>query len=161
MLSMDLNPKIIDTAGRERFTFGGPGSAATGTHRGYCWSREWIVGAKTTEPMLAIWPLGTQAEACGVFGICLSSVGKYLTEAGGATPECARMAKLALRTQFDRPALGVDVANLVDLIVRHLPDVILMTPTPRHVLKDAAMAPLLEIELRDESSGKVQREVSI
>ena len=158
---MDLNPKIIDTSGRERYTFGGPGAAATGVHRGYCWSREWIVGAKTTEPMLAIWPLGMQAEACGVFGICLSSVGKYLTEAGGATPECTRMAKLALLTEFDRPALGIDVANLVDLIVRHLPDVILMTPTPRQVRQDAAMAPLLEIELRDENTGRVQREVSI
>ena len=66
---MDLNPKIVDTAGRERFTFGGAGAAATGVHRGFCWSREWIVGAKTTEPMLAIWPLGMQADtlACSGF----------------------------------------------------------------------------------------------
>ena len=158
---MDLNPKIIDTAGRERFTFGGDGAAATGTHRGFCWSREWLIGARSTEPMLAIWPIGSQREASGVFAICLSSAGKYLTEQGGATPECKRMAKSVLLTEFHRPALGVDVANLVNLIVRHLPDVILMPPAPRQVREDAAMAPMLEIELRDESSGKTQREVSI
>ena len=158
---MDLNPKIVDTAGRERFTFGGAGSAATGVHRGFCWSREWIVGAKTTEPMLAIWPLGMQADTAGVFGICLSSVGKYLTVAGGAMPECKAMAKRALLTMFDRPALAVDVSNLVDLIVRHLPDVILMTPTPRQVRMDAAMAPLIDVELKDESTQRLQSKVSI
>lgn len=158
---MDLNPKIVDTAGRERFAFGGEHALDTGTYRGYCWSKEWFIGARSTEPMLAIWPLGMQREASGVWGICLSSAGKYLTEEGSATPECTAMAKRVLREMFDRPALGVDVSALVHLIVRHLPDVILMTPAPTAARRASAAAPMLEVELKNEHTGRTEREVSI
>lgn len=158
---MDLNPKIVDTAGRERYAFGGEHALDTGIYRGYCWSKEWFIGSRSTEPMLAIWPMGMQREAAGVWGICLSSAGKYLTEAGGATPECTAMAKRALREMFDRPALGVDVSSLVHLVVRHLPDVILMTPAPAAARKASAGAPLIEIELINEFTGKTESEASV
>lgn len=160
---MDLNPRIVDDLGRERYTFGGPSAEATGVHRGWCWSREWFIGARSTEPILAIWPMGIglQPDASGVWGICLSSAGKYLTEQGGPTAECRSMAIRALRTMFDRPALDVDVRNLMDVVVRHLPDVILMPPAPLELRQEAAGQPLLEVELKDENTGKVQREVSI
>ena len=57
---MDINPRIVDDHGRERYTFGGHQAHDTGVHRGFVRSMEWFIGQRSTEPMLAIWPLGAQ-----------------------------------------------------------------------------------------------------
>lgn len=151
---MDLNPKIIDNLGRELYTFGGESAYATGTYRGWCWSLEWFIGQRSTEPMLAIWPLLSERETCGAWGICLSSAGKFLTPEGYLTPATREEAKTVMREQFGRPALGVELDSLCDVILHKLPEVILMPPAPRQQRLDAKRAPLLEIE-RHENGRKV------
>lgn len=156
---MDLNPRVIDTAGRELYTVGGENAYRTGTYKGYCYSLEWFVGQRTTEPMLAIWPAISFRESNGVWGICLSSAGKFAGPDGKPTPECHIEAAIALRDTFDRVALGVDVRNLVDVVVHLLPDLILMPPTPRKVRLEGKVRALWDITRKQ--NGKTVSEVSI
>jgi hypothetical protein len=158
---MDLNPRIVDDMGRERYSFGGQTAFKTGMTRGFCWSMEWFIGNRSTEPMLAIWPMGSGRERCGVLGICLSSVGEYLTEKGGVTPAAERIARRAIVEMFDRPALDSTVRNLVAVIGERLPDIILMPPAPRDVRAEHAGQALLEVEMVDESTGRAVSEVEL
>ena len=155
---MDLNPRVIDTAGRELYTVGGENAHSTGTFKGYCWSLEWFVGARSSEPMLAIWP-AMQWRESGVWAICLSSAGKFAGPDGKPTPECHVEAATVLREVFDRVPLGVDVRNLVDVVLHKLPDLILMPPTPRKVRLDAKVRALWDVALKQH--GKTVSEVSI
>lgn len=155
---MDLNPRIIDTAGREMFTVGGDQAAYTTTYKGYCVSLEWFVGQRTTEPMLCVWPVINQRES-GVWGICLSSAGKFATPEGTPTPEAFTEAREVLVTMFDRAALGVEVNNLVDVLMRYIPDLILMPPTPRQVVLDSRGRPIWEVERQE--NGRTVAEVTI
>lgn len=156
---MDLNPRIVDTAGREMYGVGGEQAYATGIHRGYAWSLEWFIGARTTEPMLCIWPAITYGEAPGVWGICLSSAGKFADPSGKPTPEAAHECATALRETFGRVALGVEIHALLDLLMLRIPDLILMPPTPRAHRLAAKRAPVLEVERRE--NGKTVAEVSL
>lgn len=158
---MDINGTILDMEGRETYYVGGTNAWKTATYRGYNVSLEWFAGRRSTEPMLAIWPDSAGRDA-GVWGICLSSAGKYLTTDGSATPECHAEAAQVLAQVFDRVPLGIEVRALVDVVVRWLPDVILMPPTPRAVRLDAAMAaggPLLEVTRQE--NGKTVEEVQL
>jgi hypothetical protein len=156
---MDLNPRVIDTAGRELYTVGGESAHSTGTYKGYCWSLEWFVGNRTTEPMLAIWPSIQWHESNGVWGICLSSAGKFAGPDGKPTAECHIEASIALRDTFNRVPLGVDVRTLVDVVMHKLPDLILMPPTPRRVRLEAKRRALWDVALKQ--NGKTVQEVSI
>jgi len=156
---MDLNPRVIDTAGRELYTVGGESAYATGTYKGYCWSLEWFVGARSTEPMLAIWPAIQWQESNGVWGICLSSAGKFAGPDGKPTPECHIEVGIALRETFNRVPLAVDVRTLVDVVMHKLPDLILMPPTPRRVRLEAKRRALWDVSLKQ--NGRLVREVSI
>lgn len=155
---MDLNPRIVDVAGREMYTVGGDSSAFTAAYKGYCVSLEWFVGARSTEPMLAIWPAVNERES-GVWGICLSSAGKFATPEGTPTPGAFVEAAEVLREVFDRPALKVEVAGLVDVLMRYIPDLILMPPTPRQIVLDSRGKPIWEVTRQE--NGKTVQEVSI
>ena len=156
---MDLNPRVIDTAGRELYTVGGENAHRTGTYKGYCWSLEWFVGLRTTEPMLVLWPMRQWRETGGVWGICLSSAGKFADPSGKPTSEAFTEARIALRETFDRAALEVDVHNLVDVLMHLIPDLILMPPTPRQVRLDGKVKPLWDITRKED--GRTVAEASI
>lgn len=157
---MNINTPLVDTLGRDLYSLGGPTSWKTGTYKGYCVSLEWFSGRRTTEPMLAIWPVAGGREA-GVWGICLSSVGKYADPSGKPTPEAFAEARATLVECFDRAPLQVEVNTLVDVVMHYIPDLILMPPMPRDARQAEAGKALLEVELSDENTGKTLSEDTI
>lgn len=161
---MHINSPIIDPQGREVWSVGGPTAWKQATYRGYCVSLEWFVGGRSAEPMLAIWPLVAERES-GVWGVCLSSVGKFCAfngngmPTGTPTPEARTEAATVLREIFDRPALGADIDALVDTLMRYIPDLIVdVPPAPREVLVSQREA-LFDVERKE--NGKTVAEVTL
>lgn len=119
----------------------------------YTVSLEWLNEGRSSEPVMLIWTNGGGLDA-GVFGICLSSIGKYADPSGKPTPqaflECWRALPVLGRAQLD-----MEVYRLLDVILRHTPDLIRMPPSPREVrLRDAGQ-PVLEITRHDEHGHRV------
>lgn len=124
----------------------------------YCVSLEWLCEGREVEPIMAIWSKHGGAGA-GVFGICLSSIGKYADPSGKPTREAFLECWKALPT-LGRAQIDMEVYRLLDLILRHTPDLIAMPPAPREVRIAEAGQPLLEVTRRDEN-GKTLAEVVI
>jgi hypothetical protein len=119
----------------------------------YIVSLEWLNDGRKSEPVMLIWARHGSDHA-GVFGICLSSIGKYADPSGKPTPqaflECWRALPILGRAQRD-----MEVYRLLDVILRHTPDLIRMPPSPREVrLRDAGQ-PVLEITRHDEQGRRV------
>lgn len=119
----------------------------------YTVSLEWLNEGRESEPILLIWSRNGGDDA-GVLGICLSSIGKYADPSGKPTPqaflECWRALPILGRAQLD-----MEVYRLLDVILRHTPDLIRMPPSPREVrLRDAGQ-PLVEITRHDEHGRRV------
>lgn len=156
---MNINGSILDATGRELFGFGGTTAWRTHSFRGYLVSLEWFVGSRSTEPILMIQDEKAGFDA-GALGICLSSIGKYVDERGSAAPGVMPHIWRALDT-MGKPMLDIEARTLLDVIVRFAPDLIKMPPTPVAVRREEVRRPLLEVELKDENTGKTQQEVSI
>ena len=165
IVEMDINASIIDHRGREVFSIGGLASWKQTTYKGYCVSLEWFQGARSYEPMLAIWPLISERES-GVWGICLSSVGKFCEfdgngkPTGAPTAEAKIEAAIVLSQVFDRPALDAEVSTLLDVLMRFIPDLIVdVPPAPREVLLGSGRQALFDVERVE--NGKTVAEVTI
>lgn len=156
---MNINSLVTDGLGREIFSFGGRTSWKTHVFRGYYVSLEWFIGSQSTEPMLCI-QAARRSPDMGMLGICLSSIGKYADQSGNATSEALQLCRNALPT-LGKAKLEIEAKTLLDVILNFTSDLIKMPPAPLAVRREEVRAPLIEIELRDESSGKVQAEVSV
>lgn len=162
---MDINGSIVDPQGRETFFVGGPTAWKQTTYKGYCVSLEWFQGNRSQEPMLAIWPLVAERES-GVWGICLSSVGKFCEFDGNGRPtgtptaEAMKEACIVLVEVFERPALMADVKSLLDVLMRFIPDLIVdVPPAPRDVVLGGGRQSLLEVQRLE--NGKAVAEVTL
>lgn len=155
---MNTQNPILGANGRPMFSVGGPTAYAVHTHGDYNVSLEWHNDNRESEPVLLIWS-ATGGLRAGVFGICLSSAGKFAEPSGGPTDECFFEAFEALPV-LGRAQLMIEVKKLVDVIMRFIPDLILMPPAPRDVRLLEARAPLLEITRTDEN-GKTLSEVRV
>lgn len=155
---MNINTDIVDPQGRELWGAGGQQALKTETYKGYTISLEWFVGSRSTEPMLCIWPTIGGRDS-GVWGICLSSAGKFSTPDNQPTPECFIEATEVISDIFDRIPLKVEVHNLVDVVMKYIDDLVMMPPTPRAVQLDALGRPVVEVTRKE--NGKVVQEVSL
>lgn len=157
---MDINPTILDADGRDTYFVGGTNSWKQHEFKGYGVSLEWFAGMRSQEPMLAIWPLAA-GRNCGAWGICLSSAGKFATPEGKPTLEAFSEAAEVLRDIFDRVPLGIEVNTLVDVVMRFIGDLILMPPTPKAVMRDAAdmRGPLLDVQRME--NGRLVQETTL
>ena len=121
---------------------------------GYKVSIEWDSSATECEPIMAIWSAGS-ADG-GVFGICLSSIGKYADPSGNPNPqafvECLRALPTLGRAQID-----IEVYALLDVILRHTPDLIRCPVQPPAMRMAEAGDPLLEVTYKSED-GKTLSE---
>lgn len=158
---MDINSVIVDSRGRQVFTFGGPEAYATHDYRGYFVSLEWFIGRRSTEPMMVLRD-AKQGLNAGAFGICLSSIGAY---ADPDTPSNAAPGALArCRQQLDclgKADLPIEANKLLDVILHFAPALILMPPAPRDVVRAAQPKSLLDVTITHEETGKTHSEVSI
>lgn len=154
---MNLNQSVlVGPSGRALFGVGGERSFRTHTFKGYCVSLEW--DERDGEPLMLMWPEMSGRES-GVFGICLSSAGKYANANGTPTQEGMVSCAAALPT-LGRPMLSVEARTLVDVVMRFIPDLLAMPPAPRWIRKAARGGVVLDIETRDHNDRKL-KEVSI
>jgi hypothetical protein len=128
------------------------------TEGDYCVSLEWLAEGRECEPIMAIWSKYGGSKA-GVFGICLSSIGKYADPSGNPTRQAFIECWNALPT-LGRAQLDIEVYKLLDVILRHTPDLIRMPPAPLEIRRAEANQALLEITQKDEN-GKVISEVVV
>jgi hypothetical protein len=157
--SMNLNQSLlVGASGRALFGVGGENAYRTHEYKGYRVSLEW--DENDGEPMLLIWPAATFLEReGGVFGIGLSSAGRYADPSGKPAPDCATLCAAALPT-LNKAMLPIEVHCLMDVVLRFIPDLILMPPCPRKFRLGARGEALMDITQTD-AHGKVLSEVSI
>ncbi|HNB45503.1 MAG TPA: hypothetical protein PLL72_14985 [Burkholderiaceae bacterium] len=138
---MHLNALIVSATGRRMHKVGDI-SHAQFRHGDYHVSIEWVSEGRECEPVMAIWS-PTSMDG-GVFAIALSSIAKYADPSGGPTRtaflECWRALPTLGRAQID-----IEVFKLIDVILRHTPDLIRCPPMPPAARQAEAPEPLLEV----------------
>lgn len=141
---MDLSP-IIGADGRQTFTAGGAHAWRTCTYGEWCVSLEWARRHDgTTGRYLVIWPassvlMSPSATNIGMWAISSTAVNGMLhfdlSDKATGRPS-AHLAKCVTETL---PMLGRDQndqrarASLTDVVMRFIPDLIMMPPAPAHV----------------------------
>jgi hypothetical protein len=143
---MNLNQSLlVGATGRPMFGVGGENAARTHEYKGYIVSLEW--DETDGEPVMLIWSKFTGRE-CGVFGICLSSAGKYADPSGEPTPEGLLECWKSLPT-LGRNQIDMECFMLVDVVLRFIPDLLMMPPSPRWMRKKAKGPNYMDITLKD------------
>jgi len=153
---MNQDALILSATGRRLFKVGAHSHAQF--HAGdYIVSIEWHATRRDCEPVMAIW--SPRSADGGVFAICLSSIGKYADPSGNPSPtaflECWHALPVLGRNQID-----MEVYRLLDVILRHTPDLIRCPPMPPAARIAEAPEALLEVTNKD-AHGKTMREVTI
>jgi hypothetical protein len=156
---MNLNQSlVVGASGRALFGVGGENAWRTHEFKGYRVSLEW--DENDGEPMLLIWSATNFLEReVGVFGIGLSSAGKYASPDGKPTEACFVECAAALPT-LGKAMLPIELHPLVDVVMRFIPDLILMPPAPRALRLAAKGEALMDITQVD-NHGKTISEASI
>lgn len=150
---MNIEAPILGGNGRPIFSVGGEGAARTFTAGDYMVSLEWLNETRSSEPAMVIVP--KDSPDAGAFAIALSSIGRYADPSGNCTndPQAWMAVWRALKV-MGRAQLDVEAHRLMDVILRHAPDLIRMPPCPRELRLADQRAPLLEITRYDENTGK-------
>ena len=150
---MNTQHLILSATGRQLFKVGDIAHAQFDSGD-YQVSIEWHNEGRTCEPVMCIW--SPRSLDGGVFAICLSSIGKYADPSGGPTPigmlECWRSLPTLGRAQID-----MEAHRLMDVVLRHTPDLIRCPPQPPAMRLAEARAAMLEIEQRT-TDGKTLAE---
>lgn len=159
---MNLETLILSPTGGLVYKFGDL-THAQFESKSYIVSIEWHAEGRSCEPIMCIWAR-SGGRGAGVFGICLSSIGKYAEMdkngriTGRPTPECFREAWRAMPT-LGRMGLDIEIYELVDVILRHAPDLINCPPAPPAVRLAERGEPLLDMTLKID--GKTIKEETI
>jgi hypothetical protein len=151
---MRLDTPIIDGIGGAHYAVGGPDAYRSFERRGLKCSLEWVDG----EPAMLIWKAREGFDA-GVFGICLSSAGKYADPSGDPTPACFREAWRALPV-LGLPQLEIEASNLVSCIIDWVPHLLTMPPQPP-ALRQAERGPALWEVTQEDADGRRLSEVKV
>lgn len=154
---MNLNQSVVLSAsGRAMFGVGGTASHATHEYKGYIVSLEW--DETDGEPVLLLWT-GMGGRDAGVFGICLSSAGKYADPSGGLSEGALEHLALALPT-LGRAMLPIELHVLADVVLRYIAELLAMPPAPRSIRMAAKGEAIMDITQKD-YRDRVISEVSL
>lgn len=154
---MNLNQSVlVGASGRALFGVGGQSAFSTHEYRGYVVSLEW--DESDGEPMLMMWTALGGRDA-GVFGIGLSSAGKYANANGTPTDECFIECAQAL-AMLGRNVLEIELRALVDVVMRFIPDLLAMPPAPRAIRRQAKGEAFMDI-VHEDHKGRKLGEASI
>lgn len=151
---MNPNALIVSATGRPLIEVGAH-SHEQFTSGDYCVSIEWYIDGRECEPVMAIWSKHALRDS-GCFAICLSSISKYADPSGGPTREAFLECWKALPT-LGRNQIDLEVFRLLDVILRHTPDLIRMPPAPPAVRRAEVGEAFLEMTMKDEN-GKTLKE---
>lgn len=138
---MHLNSLIVSATGRPMHKVGDIAHAQFRSGQ-YNVSIEWLSEGRECEPVMAIW--SPTSMSGGVFAIALSSIGKYADPSGNPTRTAFLEAWRALPT-LGRAQIDIEVYALLDVILRHTPDLIRCPPMPPAARQAEAPPPLLEV----------------
>jgi hypothetical protein len=152
---MNTQHLILSPTGRSLFKVGDVSHRQF--RRGdYDVSIEWHNEGRSCEPVMCIW--SPTSRDGGVFAICLSSIGKYADPSGDPTREafieCWRALPVLGRAQIDH-----EVYRLIDVVLRHTPDLINCPPQPPQMRQAEAGEALLEITRRDQDGRTLAEDV--
>ena len=153
---MNTDALILSPTGRNMVKVGDAAHAQFRSGQ-YDVSIEWHSEGRSCEPMMAIW--SPTSRDGGVFAICLSSIGKYADPSGSPTPQAFVECWRALPT-LGRAQIDIEVFGLLDVILRHTPDLIRCPPMPPAMRQHEAAAALMEITLKN-AAGKTLKEDTI
>ena len=123
---MNTQHLILSPTGRQLFKVGDVAHALF-SRGDYSVSIEWHNDGRECEPVMCIW--SPTSHDGGVFAICLSSIGKYADPSGNPTPKAFAEAWRALPV-LGRAQIDQEVYRLLDVILRHTPDLIRCPPQP-------------------------------
>lgn len=154
---MNREQLILSPTGRTLFRLGA-NARQQFTDGDYVVSLEWDIDPQDTEPVMVIWSKYAGRHS-GAFAICLSSIAKYADPSGSPTREAFLECWRALPT-LGRAQIDLEVYRLLDVILRHTPDLIRMPPVPPAVVRAEAREPLLEVTRKDQD-GKTLDEAVI
>ncbi len=150
---MNTQHLILSPTGRQLFKVGDL-THAQFTSGQYHVSIEWLNEGRECEPVMCIW--SPYSRDGGVFAICLSSIAKYADPSGNPTKaafiECWRALPTLGRAQID-----MECHALLDVILRHTPDLIRCPPQPPAMRQAEAGPALVEITQRT-TDGKTLAE---
>lgn len=122
------------------------------TQGDYHVSIEWYREGRECEPVMCIW--SPRSHNGGIFAICLSSIGKYAEPDGGPTRiaflECWKALPTLGRNQID-----IEVFRLLDVVLRHTPDLINCPPQPPAMALAEAPEALLEVQTITEDGKRI------
>jgi hypothetical protein len=152
---VNLNDSLVLSATGRRVHAVGKVSHQQFTTRGWHVSIEWFHEGRSCEPIMVLWPASGGA-GCAVWGICLSSIGKYADPSGGPTRDAVLEVRSALRDLWQRSALDVEIITLLDVILTHTPDLIRCPPEPYAMRLAERGEALLDITVKQD--GKVLKE---
>jgi hypothetical protein len=144
---------IVSSTGQAMFGVGGQHVHAMHDYKGYTVSMEW--DAQDGEPVMLIWS-SISGLGAGVFGICLSSAGKYADPSGKPTEECFVQCAAALPT-LGRAMLNLEVSTLVDVVINYMPELLCMPPAPRAVRLGAKGEAMFEVS-QENHHGRIVSE---
>lgn len=151
---MNLHNLVLSPTGRPVYKLG-DNSHQQFSRGDYTVSIEWYLDGRECEPVMAIW--STHAgRGSGAFAICLSSIAKYADPTGAPTREAFIECWNALPT-LGRNQIDMEVFKLLDVILRHTPDLIRCPPMPPAMRRAEAGEALLEMTVKDQH-GKTLRE---
>lgn len=149
---MNLDNLILSPTGRQVIKVGDV-SHAQFRNGDYCVSIEWYGERRECEPVMCIWSQFAGRDA-GVFAICLSSIGKYADPTGAPTPQAFIECWHALPT-LNRAQIDHEVFRLLDVILRHTPDLIRCPPQPPGARELEAAEKLLDVQLKRSDGSTV------
>lgn len=138
---MNRNALLLSPTGRPMFKVGDIAHAQFRTGD-YDVSIEWCLDGRECEPIMCIWSPTSQDG--GIFAICLSSIGKYADPSGSPTREAFVECWKALPT-LGRAQIDMEVFRLLDVILRHTPDLIRCPPMPPAARQAESGEALLEV----------------
>lgn len=154
---MNEDAFILNAAGRRIWKFGDVVHQQF-TSGSYIVSIEWHGKGRECEPMMAIWS-ATGGRDAGVLGICLDALSYYADPSGGPARTAFYRCWTALPL-LGRNQLEIEVFKLLDVILRHAPDLIRCPPMPPAMRLADAPEPLLDVVLADED-GKTLKEETL
>lgn len=152
---MHLDALILSPTGRPMHKVGDIAHAQFRSGQ-YHVSIEWLSEGRECEPVMAIW--SPTSRDGGVFAIALSSIGKYAEPNGSPTRQAFLECWKALPT-LGRAQIDIEVFGLLDVILRHTPDLIRCPPMPPAARR--AEAPEALLDVRTVVNDKTISEVTI
>jgi hypothetical protein len=150
---------ILSPTGRQMFKIGEHAWRSFSVDPAYNVSIEWHTEGKECEPVMCLWRKWAGLNA-PVFAICLSSAAAW-GDPSGKPARGALIRAFEAITHLGADPNMLEVRKFLDVVLRHLPDLLRCPPMPPAARRAEAGEALLEITTINEQTGKTINETVI